>query len=414
MAKIIEEEMGEKLWIPPGTDTCMTQWPSPASLKQRIIIRDKLVHKQDTKIGPAAEALPALAPAPAAASTAADFLPIVHPPSTATAAVEDDDDEDADDSESFRQHDPAASPPNSPRSSLRAPTPVPGETSLRSLVTIENAKFKTFQDAASLARVFSCSWAEGKLLSRVAGTDAAVMLAFTSRHLLRCYPAGHRVMSDNCDPSTAWSVGAQMVALNFQANDKPTWMNRGKFSANGGCGYIRKPVYLASPAPPGPSAAASRSESLEITIVAGSGWENFKDADLFDAPDTYIRVAITGNVTDAQSCATAVFNDHERTGPKAQPHFNESFSFTIDEPELALLLITVYDKDTGTQDDFLAQYCCPISTLRSGARIVPLYDGKGKYAGSDKQNACLVVTSSRKQHVAPDQVILDHQHVSTA
>lgn len=259
---------------------------------------------------------------------------------------------------------------------------------LKSMVTVENAKFKSFDDAMALDRCISCSWGEAKLLSRAQSTEQSIMFSFTERHLLRCYPAGHRIMSDNYDPSPAWSVGAQMVALNFQANDKPIWINRGKFSANGCSGYIRKPRHLLDPSVPAPSKPV---RTLSVTVIAGSGWDNFKDAELMGAPDTYVRVSISGCVSDAKSFTTSVFTD-QRTGPRAQPHFNESFSFHISDVDLAVLLFTVYDKDTVSNDDFLAQYCCPVSMLRSGVRILPLYDEEGKYVGGNKQpKACLVL-----------------------
>ena len=77
---------------------------------------------------------------------------------------------------------------------------------------------------------------------------------------------------------------------------------------------------------------------------------------------------------------------------KAQPYFNETFDFPVTEPELAVLLFTVYDKDTVSQDDFLAQYSCPVSMLRPGVRVVPLYNEAGRYIGKGKNaKACLVV-----------------------
>ena len=262
------------------------------------------------------------------------------------------------------------------------------DTDLASLVTVENAKFKTFEDSMALERPVSCSWGEAKLLSRMESTDRQVMTSITEKHLLRCYPAGHRILSDNYDPSPAWSLGAQMVALNFQANDKPTWINRGKFAANGGSGFIRKPKHLIDPSIPAPTEPA---RSLSVTVVAGSGWDTFKDAELVGAPDTYVRVSITGNMKDAKSFATSTFTG-ERTGPKAQPFFNETFTFDVVEPDLALLLLTVYDKDTVSQDDFLAQYCCPVSLLRKGSRVLPLYNEKGKYVGrSNQPRSCLIV-----------------------
>ena len=38
-----------------------------------------------------------------------------------------------------------------------------------------------------------------------------------------------------------WSVGCQMVALNFQTSDIPMQINAAKFEFNGGTGYLLKP-----------------------------------------------------------------------------------------------------------------------------------------------------------------------------
>ena len=199
MADILKEELGDKLAVPASGN--MAAWPSPASLRGRVIIRDKLKHKQDKKKG-----------AGAASETPA-----------AEEEIPDDDDDD-DDDEGDDEPDAA--------DAVDEPEP-DAATSLKSLVTVENAKFKTFEEAMSGEKLFSCSWGEAKLLSRVKKTEKPVVTAFTEKHLLRCYPAGHRFLSDNYDPSPAWSVGAQMVALNFQANDKPMWINRGSSSRTG-------------------------------------------------------------------------------------------------------------------------------------------------------------------------------------
>ena len=51
-------------------------------------------------------------------------------------------------------------------------------------------------------------------------------------------------MSSNYDPIPMWLAGCQMVALNYQAHDKPLAYNRALFRANGQCGYILKPEPL--------------------------------------------------------------------------------------------------------------------------------------------------------------------------
>ena len=51
-------------------------------------------------------------------------------------------------------------------------------------------------------------------------------------------------MSSNYDPIPLWLAGCQMVALNYQAQDKPLAFNRALFRSNGQCGYILKPEPL--------------------------------------------------------------------------------------------------------------------------------------------------------------------------
>ena len=64
------------------------------------------------------------------------------------------------------------------------------------------------------------------------------------KYLSRVYPKGTRVFSSNFDPIPLWLVGCQMVALNYQAQDKPLAFNRALFRANGNCGYVLKPEPL--------------------------------------------------------------------------------------------------------------------------------------------------------------------------
>ncbi len=51
---------------------------------------------------------------------------------------------------------------------------------------------------------------------------------YSSRHLMRVYPAGWRVGSGNYDPNLAWNMGASLAALNIQECDKPVWINQAK------------------------------------------------------------------------------------------------------------------------------------------------------------------------------------------
>ncbi len=59
------------------------------------------------------------------------------------------------------------------------------------------------------------------------------LYTYTSMHLMRVYPGGWRVRSDNYNPMAAWVRGASLAALNWQNWAKPMWINEGKVGTVG-------------------------------------------------------------------------------------------------------------------------------------------------------------------------------------
>ena len=181
-----------------------------------------------------------------------------------------------------------------------------------------------------------------------------------------------------------------MVALNFQANDEPIWINRGKYLANGACGFIRKPDYLNNN---GLQLLVEPILLLEITVLACSGWDIFlNERNPSMSPDTCICISLSGSKLDTESQMTSVFSSRAQTGPCAQPYYNATFNFQVFEPELSVLLITVYDKSAAWKDRFLAQSSSPVALLRPGIRLVPLYDKFGKYVGKELTSYAPIAT----------------------
>ena len=62
--------------------------------------------------------------------------------------------------------------------------------------------------------------------------------------MCRVYPAGYRIFSGNFDPQQHWKQGVQIVALNYQTEDKHLRIYQEMFKQNGKCGYILKPNLL--------------------------------------------------------------------------------------------------------------------------------------------------------------------------
>merc|ERR1711936_1314799 len=70
---------------------------------------------------------------------------------------------------------------------------------------------------------------------------------YNTRQISRVYPGAVRQDSSNLKIMEAWSAGCQIVALNYQTDDRQNLLNRAMFAGNGGCGYRLKPRFLREP-----------------------------------------------------------------------------------------------------------------------------------------------------------------------
>ncbi|XP_061376611.1 phosphoinositide phospholipase C 2-like isoform X2 [Gastrolobium bilobum] len=215
-------------------------------------------------------------------------------------------------------------------------------------------------------------------LEKAAETHGKEIVRFTQRNILRVYPKGTRITSTNYNPLIGWMHGAQMVAFNMQGYGRSLWLMHGMFKANGGCGYVKKPDFLLKPTLSNdvfdPKVQLSVKTTLKVTVYMGEGWYyDFKQThfDQFSPPDFYTRVGIAGVPYDTDMKKTKTKEDNWL------PSWNEAFQFPLAVPELALLRIEVHEYDMSEKDDFGGQTCLPVWELRSGIRAVPLYTRKG-------------------------------------
>ncbi|KAJ1426365.1 PLC-like phosphodiesterase, TIM beta/alpha-barrel domain superfamily [Sesbania bispinosa] len=220
-------------------------------------------------------------------------------------------------------------------------------------------------------------------LEKAAITHGKEIVRFTQRNILRVYPKGTRIDSSNYNPLIGWVHGAQMVAFNMQGYGRSLWLMHGMFRANGGCGFVKKPDFLLKTGPNNeifdPKAKLPVKTTLKVTVYMGEGWYyDFKHThfDQYSPPDFYARVGIAGVPNDTIMKKTKAIEDNWL------PTWNEVFEFPLTVPELALLRIEVHEYDMSEKDDFGGQTCLPVWELRSGIRAVPLHSQKG-----DKYNS---------------------------
>jgi len=215
-----------------------------------------------------------------------------------------------------------------------------------------------------LERAERCVTSKGetKMHTILEKTDPEVVRRFTSKHLLRTYPDGHRVTSGNYDPVDYWAGGVQMVALNFQTVDQHLVVNNGFFDVQKKSGYILKPPYLRRDGGGGPSTA-----QVGLQVVAGFQLPGpAQEGGRCLSPK--VRVTVIDPMTKP-----VVWETHEVKDNGFNPVWNTAFQFSVRNRELAQILFEVVHSTTGER---VCHHSVPLSAVRQGYRVVTLKDAK--------------------------------------
>ncbi|XP_065603786.1 1-phosphatidylinositol 4,5-bisphosphate phosphodiesterase delta-3 isoform X2 [Cyrtonyx montezumae] len=191
---------------------------------------------------------------------------------------------------------------------------------------------------------------------------------YTARQLSRVYPTGLRLTSSNYNPQEMWNAGCQLVALNFQTPGYEMDLNTGRFLGNGGCGYALKPQFLRSPHGSG----SPRPLVLHIRVITAQQLPKLNREKLSSIVDPFVRVEIYGVTADCSKQQTAY-----RSNNGFNPRWEETLTFQLQVPELALVRFVVEDHDSISCNDFVGQFTLPLGSMREGYRHIHLLSKDG-------------------------------------
>lgn len=189
--------------------------------------------------------------------------------------------------------------------------------------------------------------------------------------IIRIYPAGARIRSDNFNPIHYWNMGCQMIALNYQTKDRKLEMNFGLFRRNGNCGYVLKTTDLRNAIGRVPQEISSgkrdREKLLKLRIISGHNLEV-----LFNRQSkletSYVNVHLEGHPVDivpkfkTKTVKSNIFN----------PFWNEVMDAKLKYPELAIVCFSVKFTDDAQNKLCGASYALPVESLATGYRTIPL------------------------------------------
>ncbi|XP_040566221.1 1-phosphatidylinositol 4,5-bisphosphate phosphodiesterase delta-1 isoform X4 [Lepeophtheirus salmonis] len=210
--------------------------------------------------------------------------------------------------------------------------------------------------------------------------SAQKFVKYNAKQISRVYPSGKRQDSSNLKVMYPWNAGCQIVALNYQTEDKQNFYNRAKFRDNGGCGYVLKPSFLRRPdpdySPSSPSNLITKPWNMTIRILSGQHIPKPKGKIEGEVIDPYVKVRIRGHPDDHSSVNKAKTEPVSNNG--FNPVWNTAFHFSIKVPSLAFLEFKVKDHSKSGPDKDVASFICPVKNIKEGYRQVHLEDYSGK------------------------------------
>uniref|UniRef100_A0A665W3X6 Phosphoinositide phospholipase C n=1 Tax=Echeneis naucrates TaxID=173247 RepID=A0A665W3X6_ECHNA len=244
------------------------------------------------------------------------------------------------------------------------------------VVYCKSVHFHGFEHSRLHAKCYemsSFSESKAKKLAKESGRD---FVQYNTRQLSRIYPSGFRTDSSNYNPQDMWSVGCQIVALNFQTAGLEMDLNDGLFRQNNCCGYVLKPEFMTdgnaqfSPEKPD-ERQGYRPLRLSIQVISGQQLPkvNQKEGSIVDP---LVRVEIYGVPQDQAKDETSHINNNG-----FNPVWNETLNFVITTPELALVRFVVEDYDKASRNDFIGQFTLPFKCIQAGYRHIHLLSRDG-------------------------------------
>ncbi|KAM6115054.1 1-phosphatidylinositol 4,5-bisphosphate phosphodiesterase delta-3 [Phoenicopterus ruber ruber] len=193
------------------------------------------------------------------------------------------------------------------------------------------------------------------------------LVRYNARQLSRVYPLGLKMNSSNYNPQEMWNAGCQLVALNFQTPGYEMDLNTGHFLGNGRCGYVLKPPCLRSPPGEGP-----RRLALHVRVITAQQLPKLNREKGSSIVDPFVRVEIHGVPADCGKQQT-----HHKLNNGFNPRWEETLSFQLRAPELALVRFVVEDYDSTSSNDFVGQFTLPLASMREGYRHIHLLSKDG-------------------------------------
>ena len=204
-----------------------------------------------------------------------------------------------------------------------------------------------------------------------------------SKHMMRVYPKGTRISSQNLNPVLFWGVGAQICALNWQTFDASMQLNEALFS--GTDGYVLKPAALRSNGPSSGSGGTKRKLRLMIAGATDVPLPKGREADEIRPYVTCTLVHPNDTENNPPKRKTAAYKQHKlgilfrgENPPPSDPVWDETLEWDFEDNELTFLRILIKSDDKFARNPVFAVAAVRLLYVTEGWSFVRMLDLTGR------------------------------------
>ncbi|NWX84321.1 PLCZ1 phosphodiesterase, partial [Nothoprocta pentlandii] len=352
MADYLESILGNKLLSSAIDDVVPTELPSPEALKFKILIKNKkvgtleetILRKGQDSHGETGEIIEEVNPSDEEEGDERTPLSPLSPSET-----------------SKRKRESESTPPPRKRPKMKK---IKIAIELSDLVIYtKSQKFESFEQSRESQKCYENNSIGETRARKFVKHSAQEFIGHTARFITRIYPKGTRATSSNYNPQEFWNVGCQMgrcICRGFLFTAMQTH-TEGFFFFN----VILVMWYML----PVVSLATMYSLFLELYLYIAtlifqliSGHQLPRsNLSKSNKADPLVQIEVYGVPEDQTKKQSSVAKSNA-----LNPRWNETFTFTVQVPELALIRFNVEDQISLTGNEFLGQYTLPVRSLSKG------------------------------------------------
>lgn len=220
-----------------------------------------------------------------------------------------------------------------------------------------------------------------------------------AEHLMRVYPKGTRINSDNLNPVKYWGIGAQICALNWQTFGASLQLNEALFS--GTDGYVLKPKALRQS---GTLAINYRKRKLRLHVAGASDVPLSTGHKTRDDLKPYLTCSLVHPTEADMKKKTQPYKQHklafmhkEDNPPPSDPVWDEVLEWEYPDNELVFLRLLIKSDDAFAKNPILCVSAVRVLYVQPGWVFIRMLDLKGH-----ETKCCLLVkfeTTDVHEHV---------------